>query len=203
MAGYYGYSKSWNAIEAENNHIHPMTTLKRLYGVKGSPSRRCEWHHTSKEYNRTDYYDARNVMRTRDLRDWSNKRPSDEHLYNRLVVKREMIDDAAGFSRFAVMKDRLDYVISEWSKIIDQKNFVELRKKIQAENEKRAAAEVSRNAAMRAELESSARTPAASGSSSSTRRSRGSSARYSITTPAAATLLRYNLLTSPNRTPKP
>jgi len=59
MAGYSFYSKSNNAINAENNFKFPKTTFKKLLGV--DPSKHIdssEWHHTSKMYNRTNYFCA-------------------------------------------------------------------------------------------------------------------------------------------------
>ena len=69
MAGYYGYSKSNNAVDAEQNGIHPLTTaVKILASAAGITQKKaraifnsvgaCEWHHTSKYYNKTDYYDV-------------------------------------------------------------------------------------------------------------------------------------------------
>ncbi len=69
MAGYNGYSKSNNAVAAEANGRHPMTTAKKLVSNVTTVSRadaervlkaihNREWHHTSKMYNPTDYYDT-------------------------------------------------------------------------------------------------------------------------------------------------
>lgn len=67
MAGYYGYSKSNNAIFAEENEIYPLSTAIKVVaksaGVTQKVAREtllmfgaCEYHHTSKRFNRTDYY---------------------------------------------------------------------------------------------------------------------------------------------------
>jgi len=69
MAGYCGYTKSNNALAAEAEDKLPLTravaALAERAGVKRRLAREvlmargaCEWHHTSKRYNRTDYYDV-------------------------------------------------------------------------------------------------------------------------------------------------
>ena len=62
MAGYCGYSKSNNAIEAERNNKFPASRLAKLLGVKTKALRAvlapCEYHHTSKFFNATNYYDG-------------------------------------------------------------------------------------------------------------------------------------------------
>ena len=59
MAGYSGYSKSNNALDAEADGLFPASKLK-LKGVTAVKVREFfepwEWHHTSKNYNRTNYY---------------------------------------------------------------------------------------------------------------------------------------------------
>ena len=64
MAGYFKQSKSNNALLAEREGKFPATVIeKRLKLPKGFVKHFCgfaltEWHHTSKFYNSTDYYDA-------------------------------------------------------------------------------------------------------------------------------------------------
>lgn len=69
MAGYDGYSKSNNAVEAEADGRYPLTTAIRIVaretGVTIKEARRVlnelgtsEWHHSSKYYNAVDYYDT-------------------------------------------------------------------------------------------------------------------------------------------------
>jgi hypothetical protein len=69
MAGYAGYSRSNNAIAAENEGRYPMTKGKKIVanslGVTQAEARRrleeqgpCEYHHTSKYYKATNYYDV-------------------------------------------------------------------------------------------------------------------------------------------------
>ena len=52
MAGYQNYSKSNNAIEAEQNGLYPRTVLAARIGVSAQAIRAiltpCEWHHVSK-----------------------------------------------------------------------------------------------------------------------------------------------------------
>lgn len=60
MTGYNGYSKSNNAINAERRGLVTATALGKQLGVSSIAIATCldpaEWHHTSKEYNCTDYY---------------------------------------------------------------------------------------------------------------------------------------------------
>lgn len=60
MAGYKGHSKSWNAIEAEKEGKFPCSVCAKKTGVPAPLIRQfirpCEWHHTSKWYNETDYF---------------------------------------------------------------------------------------------------------------------------------------------------
>jgi hypothetical protein len=68
MSGYSGYSKSWGAVYAESDGKLPMThAIKAVVENVGCTRKQArsaleregpsEWHHTSKKYNRTDYYD--------------------------------------------------------------------------------------------------------------------------------------------------
>lgn len=62
MAGYNGYSKSNNALVAENEGKFPSSILAKKLGVKSQAVKALmqpsEWHHTSSHYNCTDYYDG-------------------------------------------------------------------------------------------------------------------------------------------------
>ena len=62
MAGYNGYSKSNNAVDAENCGRFPATRLAKLLNVSVDAIRQVlepsEWHHTSSWYNETNYYDG-------------------------------------------------------------------------------------------------------------------------------------------------
>lgn len=61
--GYVGFSKSENAVSAENMDKYPVSVLAKKLGngitTAGIKAvlKPCEWHHTSKMYNCTDYYD--------------------------------------------------------------------------------------------------------------------------------------------------
>ena len=63
MAGYNGHSKSNNAIEAEHRGLMTASAVAKLIGHGATAAgvvavlRPAEWHHTSKMYNATDYYD--------------------------------------------------------------------------------------------------------------------------------------------------
>lgn len=70
MAGYNGWSKSNNAVAAENDGRYPLSIGKKIIADKIGISQKAasyilsffnggEWHHTSKFYNATDYYDVR------------------------------------------------------------------------------------------------------------------------------------------------
>ena len=62
MAGYDGYSKSNNAFKAEEDGFMTLTNLAKLLKCKSNQIKGVlepdEWHHTSKFYNKTNYYDA-------------------------------------------------------------------------------------------------------------------------------------------------
>ena len=63
MAGYDGFSKSNNAIEAEHHGLMTASAVAKLIGHGATAAgvaavlKPAEWHHTSKHYNATDYYD--------------------------------------------------------------------------------------------------------------------------------------------------
>lgn len=69
MSGYHFYSKSNNAIDAENNERYPLTKAANIFAKKMNctvskakaflkSQGTSEWHHTSKFYNQTQYYDV-------------------------------------------------------------------------------------------------------------------------------------------------
>ncbi|ATI44270.1 hypothetical protein CO725_01030 [Vibrio parahaemolyticus] len=63
--GYDGYSKSINAIEAEDSGKFPLTEIKKRTKLQSETIKEfftpCEWHHTSKQYNKTHYYDLSEI----------------------------------------------------------------------------------------------------------------------------------------------
>lgn len=74
MAGYDGYSKSNNAVDAESEGRYPMTAAKKIVAQKTGITQavaakalkalyKKEYHHTSKFYNCTDYYDTRATVK--------------------------------------------------------------------------------------------------------------------------------------------
>lgn len=79
MAGYSGYSMSNNAIQAYNEGKMPLSKITRKeldkYNITMSVElfkwicqckniiKPCEWHHTSKYYNETDFYDLRKPLK--------------------------------------------------------------------------------------------------------------------------------------------
>ena len=79
MAGYSGYSMSNNAVQAYNEGKLPLSKIKRdklnEYNITISVEmfkwicqyksiiRPCEWHHTSKYYNETYFYDLKQASK--------------------------------------------------------------------------------------------------------------------------------------------
>jgi hypothetical protein len=65
MAGYYNFSMSNNAVDAYDRGLIPASKIK---GIPAELIKEyCaseEWHHSSKEYNRVDFYDPRKVRCT-------------------------------------------------------------------------------------------------------------------------------------------
>lgn len=63
MAGYNGYSKSNNAVDAEQDNRYPASVLAKKLKVSTAAVKAClspcEWHHSSSWYNKVDYYDGR------------------------------------------------------------------------------------------------------------------------------------------------
>jgi len=61
MAGYDGFSMSNNAREARRQGKFPATILGKQLGVSAAAIRQflspVEWHHASKEFNQTDFYE--------------------------------------------------------------------------------------------------------------------------------------------------
>lgn len=78
-AGYHEYSKSNNALDAEEEGRYPLTEASSILAkkLKWSISKAkaflesigtSEWHHTSKHYNKTKYYDVSDAA-IEDLKD--------------------------------------------------------------------------------------------------------------------------------------
>ncbi len=65
MAGYNNFSKSNNAIDAESNGRFPASVVAKKLKVPTSVitdnHSPCEWHHSSKAYNKVDYYDLEDI----------------------------------------------------------------------------------------------------------------------------------------------
>jgi len=66
MAGYYGYSKSNNAISAEQEGKFPRSKVAKKLGIPSAwileNVKTNEYHHTSCKYNTTYYYDLEDVI---------------------------------------------------------------------------------------------------------------------------------------------
>ena len=70
--GYVGWSRSVRASEAERDGKLPLSRavkeVAKFCGITQKQARavclligRCEWHHTSKHFNATDYYDVGDI----------------------------------------------------------------------------------------------------------------------------------------------
>jgi|GEM_PF-4536273 len=91
MAGYNGYSKSNNAIGAENDGRFPASKIASMLKVKAGAVKELlsavEWHHTSKFYNITMYYSLENAEeRIEELRAWEPPKRG-ETVYKNCVVR--------------------------------------------------------------------------------------------------------------------
>jgi hypothetical protein len=98
MSGYSGYSKSNNAINAEYRGLMTGSNAakwlraqgKRYKGTTATLIKECvpfaEWHHTSKMYNKTKYYDLVEVFSHRKLISDILKNQQ-SHLYPRCNVR--------------------------------------------------------------------------------------------------------------------
>ena len=64
--GYHGWSKSNNAVSAEDEGRFPATVAAKKLGVKAGAIKLYiptgEWHHTSNHYNKTYYYDIADLL---------------------------------------------------------------------------------------------------------------------------------------------
>jgi hypothetical protein len=64
--GYVGYSKSYNAVVAEQQGLMTASAAAKALKVSTEAIRKCmepaEWHHTSCHYNVTYYYDCRPIL---------------------------------------------------------------------------------------------------------------------------------------------
>ncbi|MBX3253896.1 MAG: hypothetical protein KF862_07110 [Chitinophagaceae bacterium] len=64
-AHYWHYGKSIRATQAENEGRFPKTAFRKIYGIDpAAVTTATEWHHTSKFFNRTDYYNIEDVMQS-------------------------------------------------------------------------------------------------------------------------------------------
>lgn len=66
MAGYVGFSKSRNAVQAEKDGLMTASKLGKLLKVSAKTIsenlRALEWHHTSCKYNMTNYYSLDQII---------------------------------------------------------------------------------------------------------------------------------------------
>lgn len=98
MSGYSGYSKSNNAIEAERFGRFPATKAAPILGVpvgflkEHAPSN--EWHHTSKEFNCTPYYNLEDCQEwltdpeaQAELIKWKSARKAEPVTYTGVTVE--------------------------------------------------------------------------------------------------------------------
>jgi len=94
MSGYAGYSMSNNAVAAYDDYKMPASRAKNYLGLKdlGGISE-SEWHHTSKEYNCTDFYDLRDLITDDILAASSRHRPNPLQLWHRAEVAQFKLDE--------------------------------------------------------------------------------------------------------------
>ena len=108
MAGYNGYSKSNNAISAEEDGRFPMSAAAKIVseatGLKRTEAKVLleklhggEYHHTSKMYNRTKYYDTAEAIRHHELSVFAAALPADWREAMTAVRKRDP-NEARSFS---------------------------------------------------------------------------------------------------------
>ena len=89
MAGYDGFSMSNNARAARASGRYPASALAKIIGGGATaagvgavlPSR--EWHHTSSQYNMTDFYDIESAASDRADRDGITV----DHAYDAIVAE--------------------------------------------------------------------------------------------------------------------
>lgn len=102
MAGYAGYSKSNNAVQAEREGRYPLSIAKKVlqelfisdFGWKVS-LKDCtelleqeydgEWHHSSKFYNRINYYNVAGLINT--IKTYINSGNWEEEFFNHKIPK--------------------------------------------------------------------------------------------------------------------
>lgn len=81
-AGYHGYSKSNNAIRAENENKFPASVAAKKLGVSTDAIKTfiptSEWHHYSSYYNRVNVYDITPYLMLKNNEDMSDMYDSDE-----------------------------------------------------------------------------------------------------------------------------
>ena len=111
MAGYYGYSKSNNAVEAENSGRYPLGAAIKIVaktaGITQKHARELlniigssEWHHTSKYYNKTQYYDVAVAVAYAKNEDDINKiQNSDARERMRSAIKGEFAERLAAIAK--------------------------------------------------------------------------------------------------------
>lgn len=77
MAGYFNYSMSNNAVAAYAAGEMPASKAAKVWGFKSAKAlRKClspsSWHHTSKFYNTTDFFDVESAYRDAELEDFQS-----------------------------------------------------------------------------------------------------------------------------------
>ena len=94
-AGYQGYSKSNNAVYAENEGKYPASIAAKKLGVSSEAIRRyiysSEWHHYSSHYNEVYVYDITPYLMLKNGEDLSNDYDQDE-INEFIQIYKEMKD---------------------------------------------------------------------------------------------------------------
>ena len=105
MAGYDGYSKSNNALEAEKNGSYPLSVATKIISKKAGITQKearmlltklgsTEWHHTSKNYNRTDFYSTKTVLNMLSIQKFINIYNKNEKCIRDILIKNGRRDDS-------------------------------------------------------------------------------------------------------------
>ena len=113
------FSKSINAAQAENFGIYSLTQSAKLLGVSPEAIKENmgpdEWHHTSKYYNRTDYY---NIQLLLEIKNGTANYTPEDNEYEQLEEARELLEKLKAYKKPKLTEnkyfaEKVKYVI--WS----------------------------------------------------------------------------------------
>ncbi len=118
MAGYNEYSKSNNAIDVENEGLSPLTRAIVLVAEQANCTKKkaretlielgaSEYHHTSKHYNITDYYNVKEAVNY--ILYGKIESPEEEAEYDReieKIIQEKPKQSSCEHNFISVLKDR-------------------------------------------------------------------------------------------------